>query len=113
MVSDTLSLIVNGNAPFLGAFFCVFCKNERQCSVFQAVSKPFFTSKEGGLNRLDWVGMLRFRQFHNTDTCYFFLIKIADARKKSLKQIHDDNLYNRWYTTKKNNYKYDRKIRYK
>lgn len=51
--------------------------------------------------------------FQNTDTCYFFLIKIADARKKSLRQIHDDNLYNRWYTTKKNNYKYDRKIRYK
>ena len=51
--------------------------------------------------------------FQNTDTCYFFLIKITDARKKSLKQIHDDNLYNRWYTTKKNNYKYDREIRYK
>ena len=32
---------MNGNAPF---------------------SKPFFTSKVGGLNRLDWVGMLRFRQ---------------------------------------------------
>ena len=63
MVSDTPSLIVNGNAPFFGAFFCVFCKNERQCSVFQAVSKPFFTSKVGGLNRLDWVGMLRFRHF--------------------------------------------------
>ena len=31
---------MNGNAPF---------------------SKPFFTSKVDGLNRLDWVGMLRFR----------------------------------------------------
>ena len=62
MVNDTPSQIVNGNTPFLGAFFGVFCKNERQCSVFQAVSKPFFTSKVGGLNRLDWVGMLRFRQ---------------------------------------------------
>lgn len=40
MVNDTPSQIVNGNAPF---------------------SKPFFTSKVGGLNRLDWVGMLRFR----------------------------------------------------
>ena len=36
---------VNGNAPF---------------------SKPFFTSKVGGLNRLDWVGMLCFRHIIGT-----------------------------------------------
>ena len=49
--------------------------DERQCSVFFGVfwrffakmngyapfSKPFFTSKVGGLNRMNWVGMLRFR----------------------------------------------------
>ena len=51
--------------------------------------------------------------FPNSDTCYFFLIKVADARKKTLKQIHDDNLYNRWHTTKRSDYKYDREIRYR
>ena len=51
--------------------------------------------------------------FQDVDTCYFFLIKIADARKKSLKQILDDNLYNRWYITKKDDYKYDREIKYR
>ena len=79
MVSDTPSLIVNGNAPFFGAFFCVFCKNERQCSVFQAVSKPFFTSKEGGLNRLDWVGMLRFRQACSTEQNTMEQVRMSDV----------------------------------
>ena len=86
MVNDTPSQIVNGNTPFLGAFFGVFCKNERQCSVFQAVSKPFFTSKVGGLNRLDWVGMLRFRQLTNSNwfrlqtTCLSVFVKITSFK---------------------------------
>lgn len=57
-----LSQQVNGNAPFFGAFFGVFGDIERICSVFQAVFKPIFDSKVGGLNRSEWVGMLRFRQ---------------------------------------------------
>ena len=52
---------VNGNAPFFRAFFGVFGDIERICSVFQAVFKPIFDSKVGGLNRSEWVGMLRFR----------------------------------------------------
>ena len=59
-----LSQQVNGNAPFCRAFFGVFGDIERICSVFQAVFKPIFDSKVGGLNRSEWVGMLRFR--HNT-----------------------------------------------
>ena len=45
-------------------FFGFFGDIERICSVFQAVFKPIFDSKVGGLNRSEWVGMLRFR--HST-----------------------------------------------
>lgn len=58
-------------------------RSERQCSVFGAFfgvfakmngyapfSKPFFTSKVGGLNRLDWVDMLRFRHI-----CHYVSIR--------------------------------------
>ena len=62
-VSETLlSQQMNGNAPFFQAFFGVFGDIERICSVFHAVFMPFFGSKVGGLNRSEWVGMLRFRQ---------------------------------------------------
>ena len=60
-----LSQQVNGNAPFFRAFFGVFGDIERICSVFQAVFKPIFDSKVGGLNRSEWVGMLRFRHVSN------------------------------------------------
>ena len=53
---------MNGNAPFFRAFFGVFSDIERICSVFQAVFKSILALKVGGLNRSEWVGMLRFRQ---------------------------------------------------
>ena len=59
-----LSQQVNGNPPFFWAFFGVFGNIERICSVFQAVFTPIFGSKVAGLNRSDWVDMLRFR--HST-----------------------------------------------
>lgn len=52
---------MNGNAPFFRAFFGIFGDIERICSVFQADFKPIPDSKVGGLNRSEWVGMLRFR----------------------------------------------------
>ncbi len=52
---------VNGNAPFFGAFYGVSGNFERICSVFQAVFKPFSDPKVNGINRYEWVGMLRFR----------------------------------------------------
>ena len=52
---------VNGHAPFFRANFSVFRDIERICSVFYAVFEPFSSSKVGGLNRSEWVDMLRFR----------------------------------------------------
>ena len=52
-----VSLSVNGHAPFFRAIFSVFGDIERICSVF----KPFSGSKVGGLDRSEWVDMLRFR----------------------------------------------------
>ena len=54
---------MNGNAPF---------------------SKPFFTSKVDGLNRLDWVGMLRFRHElgHNAP------FPIVDLGSKASKKMY-------------------------
>lgn len=43
-------------------FWSVFAK----MNGYAPFSKPFFTSKVGGLNRQDWVGMLRFRQGKRT-----------------------------------------------
>lgn len=54
---------VNGNAPFFGAFYGVSGNFERICSVFQAVFKPFSDPKVNGINRYEWVGILRFRHF--------------------------------------------------
>ena len=54
---------VNGHAPFFRTIFSVFGDIERICSVFYAVFEPFSNSKVGGLNRSEWVDMLRFRQF--------------------------------------------------
>ena len=52
---------VNGHAPFFRTIFSVFGDIERICSVFYAVFEPFSGSKVGGLNRSEWVDMLRFR----------------------------------------------------
>lgn len=52
---------MNGNATFFRAFFGVFDDIERIYSVFLAVFKPILALKVGGLNRSEWVGMLRFR----------------------------------------------------
>ena len=60
---------VNGYTPFFRAFFGVFGDIERICSVFQADFKPVFDSKVGGLNRSEWVGMLRFRQEGEQHCC--------------------------------------------
>ena len=52
---------VNGHAPFFRTIFSVFGDIERICSVFYAVFEQFSSSKVGGLNRSEWVDMLRFR----------------------------------------------------
>ena len=87
-VSETLlSQQMNGNAPFFQAFFGVFGDIERICSVFHAVFMPFFGSKVGGLNRSEWVGMLRFRhrsadlQFLSNNSGY--INNIGAARDES------------------------------
>ena len=61
---------VNGHAPFFRANFSVFGDIERICSVFYAVFEPFSSSKVGGLNRSEWVDMLRFRQLALSLRCH-------------------------------------------
>ena len=47
---------------FFRAIFSVLGDIERICSVFSADFKPIFYSQVGGLDRSEWVDMLRFRQ---------------------------------------------------
>ena len=53
---------LNGHAPFFLAILAPLDKNERICSDFYALFKPILAIIVGGLNRSDWVGMLRFQQ---------------------------------------------------
>lgn len=46
-------------------FGSVFGTFERVCSVFQAIFMPFSVPKVDGFHRLEWVGMLRFRQAYS------------------------------------------------
>ena len=46
---------------FFRAIFSVLGDIERICSVFSADFKPIFYSQVGGLDRSEWVDMLRFR----------------------------------------------------
>ena len=56
-----LSTPLLNNAPFFRAIFSVLGDIERICSVFSADFKPIFYSQVGGLDRSEWVDMLRFR----------------------------------------------------
>lgn len=53
---------LNGHAPFFFTILDPLDKNERICSDFYALFKPILAIIVGGLNRSDWVGMLRFQQ---------------------------------------------------
>lgn len=53
---------LNGHAPFFLAILDPLDKNERIYSDFYALFKPILAIIVGGLNRSDWVGMLRFQQ---------------------------------------------------
>ena len=52
---------------FVRAIFSVLGDIERICSVFSVDFKPIFCSQVGGLDRSEWVDMLRFRHSYNGD----------------------------------------------
>lgn len=56
---------LNGHAPFFLAILDPLDKNERIYSDFYALFKPILAIIVGGLNRSDWVGMLRFQHITN------------------------------------------------
>ena len=64
-------------------FGSVFGTFERVCSVFQAIFMPFSVPKVDGFHRLEWVGMLRFRQLddilRDIDKHYLLKFKYVSA----------------------------------
>ena len=50
--------------------------------------------------------------FNNTDTEYFFLIKLEDAKNHSWDEIRAKKLYKKWNVVRKKYGGYDRNIRY-
>ena len=50
--------------------------------------------------------------FNNTDTNYFFLIKLEDAKNHSWDEIRAKKLYKKWITVKKENGEFDTNIKY-
>ena len=56
-------------------------KNERIYSDFYALFKPILAIIVGGLNRSDWVGMLRFQQRNNWDDLTVFFQFPLEIRK--------------------------------
>lgn len=51
--------------------------------------------------------------FNNTDTCYFFLIRLDIAKKFSLDEIRSLKLYNRWTAVKGEDGKFNNSIYYR
>lgn len=58
------------------------------------------------------VGIDAFDLFYNADTCYFFLIKYADAKKYSWDEIRAKKLFRKWIVTKNAEGKIDNEIKY-
>ena len=56
-------------------------KNERIYADFYALFKPILAIIVGGLNRSDWVGMLRFQQRNNWDDLTVFFQFPLEIRK--------------------------------
>ena len=50
--------------------------------------------------------------YNKTDTCYFFLIKLSDAKKFSWDEIRSKKLYGKWIVAKNKNGDFDRNIKY-
>lgn len=50
--------------------------------------------------------------FHNTDTCYFFLIKWENTKRFSWDEIRAKKLFHRWIVTRDKEGKFDKNIRY-
>ncbi len=50
--------------------------------------------------------------FHNTDTCYFFLITLDNAKSYSWDEIHSKKLFHRWIVKRDKESRFDRNIRY-
>lgn len=71
---------LNGHAPFF-AILDLLDKNERIYSDFYALFKPILAIIVGGLNRSDWVGMLRFQQRNNWDDLTVFFQFPLEIRK--------------------------------
>lgn len=63
---------LNGHAPFFLAILDPLDKNERIYSDFYALFKPILAIIVGGLNRSDWVGMLRFQHVNIPRNDYGF-----------------------------------------
>ena len=49
--------------------------------------------------------------FHNTDTCYFFLIRFSDAKQNTWDEIRDKKIYRKWVVTRDRNGKFRANIR--
>ena len=49
----------------------------------------------------------------NNDTCYFFLIRLRDAKHYPFDEIHLKKLYNTWPVIKDKNREFDRNIKKK
>jgi hypothetical protein len=47
-----------------------------------------------------------------TDTCYFFLVKLKDAKRYSWDEIRTKKLFRRWIVTRDKEGKFDKNIRY-
>ena len=76
---------LNGHAPFFLTILDPLDKNERIYSDFYALFKPILAIIVGGLNRSDWVGMLRFQQF-----IYLYLdTEVSHPPKETITQIAD------------------------
>ena len=73
---------LNGHAPFFLAILDPLDKNERIYSDFYALFKPILAIIVGGLNRSDWVGMLRFQQLYVSQTNSLEKLSYFMARKQ-------------------------------
>jgi hypothetical protein len=46
-----------------------------------------------------------------TDTCYFFLVKLKDAKRHSWNEIRSKKLFRKWIVTRNKNGEFDRNIK--
>ena len=79
---------LNGHAPFFLAILDPLDKNERIYSDFYALFKPILAIIVGGLNRSDWVGMLRFQHTLPFSLWFPKLVDIFKQKSRFLEYIY-------------------------